>query len=106
MPRDTGAAAFLPMEPRGSVPRLCGAGQPPALQLQPRLKLRVVGLEGTLEIIELQPLPWAGCPPLHQAAQGSPSSALATSTEWASVTSLVKPFRRAYEPHPTAPRGP
>ena len=39
----------------------------------------MVGLEGTLKIIDLQPLLWACCPPPDQAAQGSSSLASTTS---------------------------
>lgn len=37
--------------------------------------------EGTLETIELQPLPWAGCPPAAQSAQG-PNHSLGLLQGW------------------------
>ena len=50
-------------------------------------------LEGTLKPPQPQPLPWAGCPPPAQAAQGSSNLALGTSRGGAHIASLGNPFQ-------------
>jgi len=52
---------------------------------------RMVGLEGPLQPTQPQPLPWAGCPPPAEAAQGPTQPGLSTSRDgaptllWAAV---------------------
>lgn len=58
-----------------------------ALSLQDRRIMEWQGLEGTLKNIELQPLPWAGCPPSGQAVQG-PNHGLGLLQAWCSHSSL------------------
>ena len=49
---------------------------------------RMVGLEGTSEVIQFQPLPWVGCHPAAQAAQGPMQPGLGHLQGWGSCTLL------------------
>jgi len=62
-------------------------------------------LEGTFNCIQPQPLPWAGCPPPAQAAQGPSNLALGTSRDgaptalWAAVPGPHHPLSEKFSPN-------
>jgi len=73
----------------------CLEDTPDALKVLQGFHHRIIerlGLKGTLEITEFQHLPWVGCPPAAQAAQG-PICGLGHPQGWGTHSS-IRPYKQ------------